>query len=44
MIAPLMLFDPTTEVSVTEGIMNCGTLNTPLLGSTINGSVTLPIY
>ena len=44
MIAPLMLFDPTTEVAVSESIMNCGTLNTPLLGSTINGSVTLPIY
>ncbi len=43
MVAPLLLFAPDTEMTVTEATMNCGTLNTPLLGSTLNGSITLPL-
>lgn len=41
--APLLLFDPATEFTVTEADMTCGTTNTPLLGSCLNGSITLPL-
>ena len=40
---PLLLFDPTTEMEVDETILACGTLNTPLLGETLCGKVTLPL-
>jgi dihydroorotase len=40
---PLLLFDPEASASVTEESLPCGTLNTPLLGQTLCGSVTLPL-
>jgi len=40
---PLLLFDPETSSMVTEDTLPCGTLNTPLLGRTLCGSVTLPL-
>ena len=42
-VAPLLLFDPEVEFCVTESTMNCGTLNTPLLGTTLQGGVTMPL-
>lgn len=42
-VAPLMLFDPRVEQQVTAESLLCGTLNSPLLGTVINGTVTLPI-
>lgn len=42
-VAPLLLFDPNTEFTVTEAMMNCGTTNTPLLGRTLYGGITLPL-
>lgn len=42
-IAPLMFFDPRDDHSVTAESLLCGTLNSPLLGAVITGSVTLPI-
>ena len=41
--APLLLFNPEEEFTVTQATMNCGTLNTPLLGQQLTGSITLPI-
>lgn len=41
--APLLLFDPTAEFTVTEAEMTCGTTNTPLLGSGLCGGITLPL-
>lgn len=40
---PLMLFDPEASFTVSETHLSCGTLNTPLLGSTLCGAVTLPL-
>ena len=40
---PLMLFDAEARVTVSESQLSCGTLNTPLLGSTLCGAVTLPL-
>lgn len=40
---PLLLFDPSVEYTVTADTLPCGTLNTPLLGSTLCGHVTLPL-
>ena len=40
---PLLLFDPETSTCITEDTLPCGTLNTPLLGRTLCGSVTLPL-
>ena len=40
---PLLLFDPQAESVVTEETLPCGTLNTPLLGHTLCGGVTLPL-
>ncbi|MBE6415461.1 MAG: hypothetical protein E7032_02885 [Akkermansiaceae bacterium] len=40
---PLLLFDPEAVTLVTEETLPCGTLNTPLLGHTLCGSVTLPL-
>lgn len=42
-VAPLLLFDPTASRIVTEDTLNCGTLNTPLLGTSLSGRVTLPL-
>lgn len=41
--APLLLFDPAAERVVSEATLPCGTLNTPLLGRTLAGEVTLPL-
>lgn len=41
--APLLLFDPAATCVVSESTLPCGTLNTPLLGRTLQGSVTLPL-
>ena len=41
--APLLLFDPEQERTVTPELLACGTLNTPMLGQTLLGSVTLPL-
>lgn len=41
--APLLLFAPNEEFTVTEELMNCGTTNTPLLGKTLRGGITLPL-
>ena len=41
--APLLLFDPAAERVVSEATLPCGTLNTPLLGHTLLGDVTLPL-
>ncbi|MBP3498845.1 MAG: hypothetical protein J6J97_02005 [Akkermansia sp.] len=40
---PLLLFDPQAASVVTEETLPCGTLNTPLLGHTLCGGVTLPL-
>ena len=40
---PLLLFDPETSTVVSEENLPCGTLNTPLLGQTLCGGVTLPL-
>lgn len=40
---PLLLFDPTATSTVCEESLPCGTVNTPLLGQTLCGSVTLPL-
>ncbi len=40
---PLLLFDPEATCTVSEDTLPCGTLNTPLLGQTLCGSVTLPL-
>jgi hypothetical protein len=40
---PLLLFDPAATVTVTEESLPCGTLNTPLLGQSLSGGVTLPL-
>ncbi len=40
---PLLLFDPSAECVVDESTLACGTLNTPLLGETLCGRVTLPL-
>ena len=42
--APLLLFDPAASCEVSEATLPCGTLNTPLLGRTLAGGVTLPLY
>ncbi|MBR5894345.1 MAG: amidohydrolase family protein [Akkermansia sp.] len=42
-VAPLLLFDPAAEREVTPDSLYCGTLNSPLLGTVLRGSVTLPI-
>lgn len=41
--APLLLFSPGEEYTVTADSLSCGTLNSPLLGSVLHGTVTLPI-
>ena len=43
MAPPLMLFDPSVEFTVDESSLPCGTLNTPLLGRSLCGSITLPL-
>ena len=40
---PLLLFDPEGSTLVTPDTLPCGTLNTPLLGQALLGSVTLPL-
>lgn len=40
---PLLLFDPNTCETVTEETLPCGTINTPLMGQTLCGKVTLPL-
>ena len=40
---PLLLFDPAATTTVTAENLPCGTLNTPLLGQTLAGGVTLPL-
>ena len=40
---PLLMFDPAATTTVSEANLPCGTLNTPLLGQTLCGSVTLPL-
>lgn len=40
---PLLLFDPATAYIVTPETLPCGTLNTPLLGQELRGTVTLPL-
>ena len=41
--APLLLFDPAVTTTVSEETLTCGTLNTPLLGETLHGGITLPL-
>ncbi len=41
--APLLLFAPDEEQLVTPETLSCGTTNSPLLGSVVQGTVTLPI-
>ena len=41
--APLMLFDPAASFCVAEDALPCGTLNTPHLGHTLHGGITLPL-
>lgn len=41
--APLLLFSPDEEYIVTPDSLCCGTLNSPLLGRSLCGTVTLPI-
>ena len=41
--APLLLFDPAADCVVSEATLPCGTLNTPLLGRTLEGGVILPL-
>ena len=40
---PLLLFDPNATSMVSEENLPCGTLNTPLMGQTLSGSVILPL-
>lgn len=40
---PLLLFDPEATSEISVETLPCGTLNTPLLGQTLKGSVTLPL-
>lgn len=40
---PLLLFDPAETVTVSADNLPSGTLNTPLLGKTVCGGVTLPL-
>lgn len=40
---PLLLFDPEPEYTVTANHLICGTLNSPQLGTTLCGHVTLPL-
>lgn len=40
---PLLLFDPEGKTLVSPDSLPCGTLNTPLLGQELCGSVTLPL-
>ena len=40
---PLLLFDPEGSTLVSPDTLPCGTLNTPLLGQSLLGSVTLPL-
>lgn len=40
---PLLMFDPATATVVSEDNLPCGTLNTPLIGQSLSGSVTLPL-
>ncbi len=40
---PLLLFDPCGSTTVNEDNLPCGTLNTPLLGQQLCGTVTLPL-
>lgn len=41
-IVPVLLFDPQESFTLTADRLACGTLNTPLLGKKLYGSVTLP--
>lgn len=41
--APLLLFSPDSPYEVTADTLSCGTLNNPMLGTTLSGTVTLPI-
>ena len=43
MSAPLMLFDPAATFTVDEDTLPCGVLNTPHLGQSLCGGVTLPL-
>ena len=43
MAAPLLLFAPNEEQLVTSESLSCGTTNSPLLGSVVQGTATLPI-
>ena len=42
-LAPLLLFDPAAEYTVDENALPCGVLNTPLLGQSLCGKVSLPL-
>ncbi len=41
--APLLLFDPEASFCVTPERLACGTLNTPLLGQTLRGTMLHPL-
>ncbi len=41
--APLLLFDPAATFTVTPESLACGTLNTPLLGQELCGSMVYPL-
>lgn len=41
--SPLLLFDPEAEQRITPEQLVCGALNTPMLGQTLRGAVTLPL-
>ncbi len=41
--APLLLFAPEEEQLITPETLSCGTTNSPLLGTVVQGTVTLPI-
>lgn len=41
--APLLLFAPDEEQHITPETLSCGTTNSPLLGTVVQGTVTLPI-
>lgn len=43
LLAPLLLFNPEDKRTISSEHLHCGTLNNPLLGQVISGSVTLPI-
>lgn len=43
LVPPLLLFAPDDDYIVTESLLQCGTLNNPLLGSNLCGKVTLPV-